>query len=119
MSGVRKFRWDDIAWDVLNERGMRKLVTGEKVMLAMFSFKKGGSVPLHRHVSEQVSIVLKGLLKFTMEDGSTYEVGAGEVFVIPSNMGHAAEVLEDAQVIDVFSPPREDWIRGDDSYLRR
>jgi quercetin dioxygenase-like cupin family protein len=119
MTGVRKVRWDDVRWDVLNERGMRRIVTGEKVMLAMFSFKKGAAVPLHKHVSEQISMVLKGLVRFTIEDGSTHEVGAGEVFIIPSNVGHAAEVLEDTQVMDVFSPPREDWLRGDDAYLRR
>jgi len=79
--------------------------------------KAGCAVPAHRHENEQVSMVLSGRLRFLLEDGAV-DVGPGQVMRLAPNQPHAVEVLEDSIVLDLFSPPREDWIRGDDAYLR-
>ncbi len=86
--------------------------------IARLEMQKGAAVPEHSHINEQISMVEKGVLKFFME-GKEQVVRAGEVLVIPPNVPHAVEILEDAVVVDVFSPSRQDWIRGDDSYLRK
>ena len=90
-------------------------------MLASVELQRGCVVPKHAHVHEQSTICLEGCLKLIVgEDGAEeYELRPGDVVMIPSNVPHAAEALEDSRVLDVFSPPREDWITGTDSYLRR
>ena len=80
--------------------------------------RAGCTVPVHSHENEQVSMVLSGRLRFLL-DGGAEEVGPGQVMRLAPNERHGVEVLEDSVVIDLFSPPREDWIRGDDAYLRR
>ena len=96
-------------------------MTGERIMLAHVDLQKGCVVPQHAHVHEQVSYVLGGHLRLTVgEDGSeVYDLRAGDVVVLSSNVPHAAVALEDTMVLDVFSPPREDWINRTDAYLRR
>jgi quercetin dioxygenase-like cupin family protein len=86
--------------------------------IARLSIQKGAIVPEHRHVHEQIATVEKGALKFFI-DGGEQTVKAGESLAIPSNVPHGVEAMEDTVVVDVFSPCREDWLRGDDSYLRR
>ncbi|MEM2236761.1 MAG: cupin domain-containing protein [Candidatus Caldarchaeum sp.] len=116
---AKNLKWDDIPWEKLREDVWRRIVVGERVMLAQFRISKGARVPMHKHHNEQVSYVLTGAMKFTLEDGTEHLVREGCVFVIPSNVGHAAEAVEDSFVVDVFSPPREDWLRGEDAYLRK
>lgn len=114
-------RWSELPKEQLNPLLSRRLVTGERAMLAHVYLKKGCVVPKHRHENEQFTYILEGALKFFMgEDGATEViVRAGEVLHIPSNVPHEAHALEDTLDVDVFSPPREDWLKGTDAYLRR
>jgi len=111
--------FDKIPVDRLNPLIDRQFVHGEQSMLARIVLRKGAVVPLHSHVNEQITWVIEGALRFTMGDGRVITVSAGELLVIPSNMPHAAEALADTLDIDVFSPPRADWIAGTDAYLRK
>jgi quercetin dioxygenase-like cupin family protein len=99
----------------------RRLITGERIMLAHVYLKKGCIVPKHSHDNEQITYILEGALKFWIgEDGSEeVTVRAGEVLHIPSNIPHKAEALEETLDVDVFSPPRQDWLEKKDDYLRR
>ena len=98
----------------------RNWVNGEKGMLAQIYFDKGVVVPKHSHENEQFAYVLEGALLFRIGDDQSEEVvvRAGEVLHIPSNVPHSAEALEDTLDLDVFVPPRQDWLTGDDDYLR-
>jgi quercetin dioxygenase-like cupin family protein len=98
----------------------RRFLYGEKAMIAQIWIKKGTVVPRHTHVAEQLSYIVEGALRLRLgEDlGEIHELHAGEVLVIPSNVPHDAVALEDVYDLDVFSPPREDWIKGEDAYLR-
>jgi quercetin dioxygenase-like cupin family protein len=115
------FRWEDMPKERVTDDLDRRLVTGERMMLAHVYLKKGCIVPRHQHENEQITYVLEGALRFWLgEDGAEERVvRAGEVLVIPSNLPHKAEALEDTLDVDVFSPPRQDWLDGTDDYLRR
>lgn len=115
---LRHLAWDDIEREVLTPLFERQLISGKDVMLARILLRKGCIVPLHSHENEQVSTILGGALKFWI-DGKEIVVRPGEVLTIPTNMPHKAEALEDTLAIDVFSPPRADWINKTDSYLRK
>jgi quercetin dioxygenase-like cupin family protein len=110
--------WESVKKEILNDKLLRKVVSGEKVMVAQLRLFKDCLVPLHHHESEQISMVLQGALKFELE-GREVMVCAGEVLVIPSNVPHSALAMEDTIGIDVFSPIRHDWLDGTDSYLRK
>jgi quercetin dioxygenase-like cupin family protein len=97
----------------------RQFVYGERAMLARIILRKGALVPRHSHENEQITYILEGSLRFTMGDGRIITVGSGGLLVIPSNMPHQAEALEDTVDLDVFTPPRADWIAGTDAYLRK
>ena len=99
----------------------RRLITGDRMMLAHVYLKKGCIVPKHSHENEQLTYILEGALKFLIgEDGAEeITVRAGEVLLIPSNVPHQAEALEETLDVDVFSPPRADWLAKTDAYLRR
>jgi quercetin dioxygenase-like cupin family protein len=116
-----RYRWDDMPKEPVSPTLERRLISGEHAMLAQVSLKQGGLVPRHQHVHEQFAYVLEGALHFRIGDGEGHEltVRAGEVVHLPSNVWHEAEVLEDSVVLDVFSPPREDWLQKTDAYLRR
>jgi quercetin dioxygenase-like cupin family protein len=101
----------------LNDSIDREMITGDKLMLARVFLKRGGHVPRHQHVQEQLSYVTEGALRFSI-DGKEVVVKAGEVLCIPSNMPHEAWAVEDTLSLDVFTPPREDWLNKTDSYLR-
>jgi quercetin dioxygenase-like cupin family protein len=88
-------------------------------MLARLTLRKGAIVPEHSHENEQITYILEGALRFTLGDGRVLTVSAGEILVIPSNLPHKAEALEDTLDLDVFAPPRADWIAGTDAYLRK
>ena len=114
-------RWSDIPAEPMNPLLTRQFVSGAQGMLARIELKKGCFVPRHAHANEQIAFIESGTLRFTLGDeGDTtdYIIRAGEVLVIPPNVPHSAEALEDTVDFDIFAPPREDWIRGDDSYLR-
>ena len=102
-------------------RSTRKLVTGERMMIAHVNLKKGDDVPKHQHENEQLTYILSGALHFWFGENGEREltVRAGEVIVIPSNVPHRALALEDTLDVDVFNPPRQDWLTGTDAYLRR
>jgi quercetin dioxygenase-like cupin family protein len=110
--------WESVKREALNDKFWRRVVTGEKVMVARLGLAKDCLIPLHHHESEQISVVLEGALKFDLE-GREVLVRAGEVLVIPSNVPHRALAIEDTIGIDVFSPIRHDWLDGTDSYLRK
>jgi quercetin dioxygenase-like cupin family protein len=118
---VRWYRWDDMPKETVTESLERRLITGERIMLAHVYLKKGCVVPKHKHENEQVSYILEGALRFWLgeDEGEEQLVRAGEVLHIPSNVPHKAEALEDTLDVDVFSPPRQDWLDGTDAYLRR
>ena len=115
---MEHYTWDEMEKEVLSEKLARRFVTGEKAMLAQIFLKKGGVVPTHQHESEQITYILEGALLFRLE-GKEVTVKKGQVLLIPSNVPHSAEALEDSVAVDLFSPRREDWIRGDDAYLRK
>ena len=117
---VSKVSWDEIPLEALSPKIGRKLVTGDRVMLAHVYLDKGAIVPLHQHDNEQITYILKGKLRFWIgEDLSeVVDVNEGEVLHIPSNVWHKAEALEDTLDVDIFSPPRQDWLDGTDAYLR-
>ena len=109
--------WADVLRESLNPKIEREMVVGDQIMLARVLIKKDGHVPLHHHVNEQMTYILEGALKFAI-DGKEIVVKAGEVLCIPSNMPHEAWALEDTVVLDVFNPPRQDWLNKTDDYLR-
>ena len=110
--------WEKIETEKLSEVITRKMLSGEYSTVARIFLARGAVVPRHTHLSEQFSMILSGSLKFIFDDREVV-VGAGEMLLIPSNMPHAAEALEDTVDLDFFAPRREDWIRKDDAYLRR
>jgi quercetin dioxygenase-like cupin family protein len=110
--------WQDMEWEVVTEGLSRKIITGVNVMSAQVRLEKGTSVPEHAHHHEQISYVLQGAMKFGVP-GEELIVRAGQVLVIPPNVPHRAEALEPSLVLDNFSPIRQDWLDGTDSYLRR
>ena len=118
MAELKYFRWNDIALEDLNPLIQRNFVVGDNMMVARVLIKKGGYVPKHSHFNEQITYILEGALKFGI-DGREIVVSAGEVLCIPPNMPHDALALEDTIDLDIFSPPRKDWINKTDAYLRK
>jgi quercetin dioxygenase-like cupin family protein len=117
-SNVQHVRLRDMPTEHLNPLLDRQFVAGEKSMLARLILRKGCIVPLHSHENEQITYILEGALKFSLQ-GKDIVVRTGEILVIPSNVPHSAEALEDTVDLDVFCPPRADWISGADAYLRK
>jgi quercetin dioxygenase-like cupin family protein len=117
---VRLHRWDEIALEKVTEMLSRKIVTGERGMLAQVYLKAGCVVPMHAHESEQMTYILQGALRFLV-GGEEITVREGEVLQIPSQIEHQAEALDDTFSLDVFSPIRQDWLgrAGDDDDFRR
>ncbi len=114
---MEHYNWDTVTKEVLNERIARKVISGDKAMVAQVFIAKGGVVPEHFHESEQITYILEGALKFEIE-GRELVVAAGEVLRIPSHVPHRAVALEDTLDLDIFSPIRHDWLKKDDAYLR-
>jgi quercetin dioxygenase-like cupin family protein len=116
---VTHYRWDEMEKETVSPTIKRRLVTGERAMLAHIYLDRGARVPVHAHENEQITYLLEGVLKFWVgEDRQEIVLRAGEVLHIPSNVPHEAEALEDCLDVDVFSPPRQDWLDGTDDYLR-
>ena len=120
-SGVTFHRWNDMPRERVTDEIDRRVITGERMMLAHVYLKKGSVVPRHSHENEQLTYILEGALRFKIgpEGSEVIVVRAGEVLVIPSNVPHEAEALEDTLDIDVFNPPRQDWLDGTDHYFHR
>ena len=114
---LRHIPWSTVELENLNPLLQRQFVVGRDIMVARVLLKQGCVVPEHSHINEQVTYILDGALKFWI-DGKEIVVNAGEVLTIPPNMPHKAEALVDTVDLDVFSPPRADWMNKDDRYLR-
>ena len=120
---VTHMKWDDVERESVTHDIARQLFTGKRMMLAQVFLDKGAIVPKHSHDNEQLTWVVEGALKFWLGDEGEpgYEeriVSAGEVMYIPSDVPHKAEALEDTLDVDVFSPPRQDWLDGTDTYFK-
>jgi len=120
-ASVRHIPWDSMPKEELNPLLQRRLITGDKGMLAHVYLAKGAVVPQHSHHNEQFTYILEGTLRFWIgeDESEVIEVHTGEVLHIPPHVPHKAEALEDTLDLDIFVPPREDWLSGTDDYLRR
>jgi len=110
-------RWDEIEREQLNPFVQRQAIHTERMTISRLALKVGAVVPRHHHENEQCTLMEAGRLRFLFDEGERI-VGVGEVMQIPPNVPHAVEAIEDSVALDLFSPRREDWIRGDDAYLR-
>ncbi|MDX1471129.1 MAG: cupin domain-containing protein [Flavobacteriaceae bacterium] len=117
---VSKLNWNEIPTEKVTDKMERKLVYGEKVMVAKMKFKDGFKVPLHSHENEQVTSVLSGTIRFWFGENKekTFDMHAGDIVVIPPHLPHEALMIGDVEEIDTWSPIREDWLDGTDNYLR-
>ena len=116
---VSHFRWDDMPIETVTDAISRRVVTGDRSMVAHVYLDKGAVVPRHSHDNEQFTYILAGALHFWIGEDESHEVDvrAGEILHIPSNVPHKAEALEDTFDVDVFTPPRQDWLDGTDTYF--
>jgi quercetin dioxygenase-like cupin family protein len=117
MAEAKHFKWKDIEEEAMSSTIGRQLLVGTNLMVARVLLKKGAKVPLHSHHNEQVTYILEGALQFFI-DNKEVIVSAGEVLCIPPHMPHEAVALEDTVDLDIFTPPRQDWLDKDDAYLR-
>jgi quercetin dioxygenase-like cupin family protein len=119
-SGLQHHRWIDLPEEALKGSITRRLIAAQRMMIAQIFLKKGDDVPRHSHHNEQITYVLTGKLCIVLGEHGEREVivNAGEVLVIPPNLPHSAVALEDTLDVDVFSPPRADWLNRTDAYLR-
>ena len=125
-SAATKYSWSTVPLEQVNPTLSRRIVTGKEVMVAHVHLKAGCVVPRHHHVNEQVTYILQGAMRLwvgdkvdSRSDADGIVLTTGELLVIPSNVPHRAVALEDTLDMDVFAPPREDWLNGTDDYLRR
>lgn len=119
-SGATHYRWQDMPKEPLNPELSRRLISGERLMVAQVYLEKGCVVPRHSHENEQLTWIVEGVMRFWLGDdeSTVVDVAAGEVLHIPSNLPHKAEALETTLDVDIFSPPRQDWLDKSDAYLR-
>lgn len=120
VASVRHFRWSEVELENVTPALDRRLITGDGMMLAHVYLKRGCIVPRHQHHNEQFTYILEGALRFWIgeNEDEVIDVHAGEVLHIPSMVFHKAEALEDTLDVDIFNPPREDWLQKTDAYLR-
>lgn len=117
---ARHVRWEELPRERVTDDIARRLVTGDRIMMAHVYLDEGSVVPRHAHENEQMTYILEGALRFSVgEEGDAEEVivRAGEVLHLPSGVPHEAEALEDTLDLDVFCPPRQDWLDGTDDYF--
>jgi quercetin dioxygenase-like cupin family protein len=117
MTDATHHRWTDIPPEQLNPLITRQYIVGVNTMLARIVLRKGAVVPRHQHFHEQISQVAEGVLIFRLDDKEV-TVRAGEMLCIPPHVAHEVVAVEDSVALDIFNPPRQDWINGDDAYLR-
>jgi len=117
---ARHVRWDDLPWEPVTETIRRRIVTGDDMMIAHVFLDRGAVVPKHSHHNEQITYIVSGALHFRLGEKLDREVTvrAGEVLHIPAHLPHEARALEDTLDVDIFSPPRADWLDGSDSYFQ-
>ena len=117
---ARHIPWEGVKLDQLPGAIERRFVHSDELMIAQISIKKGDKVPAHRHDNEQWTYILKGSLEFTFGDSQdeVVLVRENEIVHIPGGLLHSVVAPEDCFELDVFSPPRQDWIDGTDAYLR-
>jgi len=118
LSTLEKSSWKTMEMEQLNDKLSRQMISGENATISQLLLKKGAVVPRHSHMNEQYSWIISGTLKFVFDDREIL-VGAGDILVIPPNVPHSAVAVEDTVDVDIFAPRREDWIRKEDSYLRK
>jgi quercetin dioxygenase-like cupin family protein len=118
LNAAKHMNWGEIPREELNPRLVRQAIHTAQMTVARLEMKAGAAVPVHHHHNAQLTMVQSGSLKFLLADGREVIVGAGEVLDLPPQAPHGVEVLEDSVVIDLFTPRRDDWISGDDAYLR-
>ena len=118
---AKHYRWEDLPREALNPLLTRRLIATERMMIAHVYLEQGCVIPRHEHENEQLTYILQGALKFWIgeDEKQVQMVRAGEVLHIPSNVWHKAEAMEDTLDVDVFSPPRQDWLDKTDAYLRK
>jgi quercetin dioxygenase-like cupin family protein len=114
---MQYYNWNRLDEEALSPLVGRKMIHGQTMTVAHIRLGKGAVVPMHSHPNEQVTMVQSGALRFVIS-GEEQILRAGDALVIPPEAPHRVEALEDSLAVDLFSPPREDWIRGDDAYLR-
>jgi quercetin dioxygenase-like cupin family protein len=114
---MKLHRWNAVPVEKMTETVSRQVIHSDTMTVARLYLAKGAVVPRHSHPNEQISTVESGSLRFLFDDGETV-ASQGESMQIPGGAPHSVEALEDSVALDLFSPPREDWIRGDDAYLR-
>ena len=119
-SRATHYRWDELPRDELTPLIARRMITGERMMVAQLYLEEGAIVPSHSHENEQITYVIEGRMRFWLgaDESQVVDVAAGEVLHIPSGLAHRVLVLERSLDVDLFSPPRQDWLDGTDSYLR-
>ncbi len=115
---MKHFNWDAIPAERVNDKFVRKLAWDGKMMIARTEVEQGYVVPAHAHDNEQITWVMSGKWRFTLE-GKTVDVGPNEMLSIPANTVHTATAVETLVAYDIFTPPREDWLKGEDAYLRK
>ena len=120
MIKLNKINWNEVKEEQVNPSMIRKMVYGEKIMIAKAKFKDGFVVPMHSHENEQITEVISGTIRFWFGENKeqTMDVHAGETVIIPGNIPHSALMIGDVEEVDYFSPPRQDWIAGTDEYLK-
>jgi quercetin dioxygenase-like cupin family protein len=118
LSAIEKSSWKSIEIEQMNDKMTRQMISGENATISQLVLKKGATVPRHSHVNEQYSWITSGSMKFIFDDREVL-LGAGDILLIPANAAHSAVALEDTVDVDFFAPRREDWIRKEDSYLRK
>ena len=118
---AKHVRWDELPLEPLKGAMTRRFVSTDRLMIAQVFFKQGDDVTKHSHENEQLTYILSGALEFWLgaDEDQHMIVRAGELLVIPSNLPHRALALEDTLDVDVFNPPRADWLDGSDAYIRR
>jgi len=116
-----RYRWEDMPKETLKPDLKRRLISTERMMVAHVYLEQGCLVPKHSHENEQLTYILEGALRFWLgeDESEVVDVAAGEVLHIPSHLPHRAEALETTLDVDIFCPPRQDWLDGSDAYLRR
>jgi quercetin dioxygenase-like cupin family protein len=118
---MERYNWSVISEEKMSPLLSRRVIHTEQMTIARMGLAKGAVVPVHHHINQQVTMLTSGALEFELgEKGEDRLVlKAGDVLVIPPNLPHRVVALEDSTATDLFTPPREDWIRGDDAYLRQ
>lgn len=118
---LNKINWNDVPSEEVTPQMHRKIVAGEKLMIAKMKFGDGFRVPLHSHENEQITEVISGTIRFWFGDNREQQMDlhAGEMVVIPPNLPHEALMIGAVEEIDHWAPPRQDWLDGTDDYLKK